>query len=217
MASIIAQNARQNEVWFEGFEFLVSSDATWFNFPNNYQVNNPTNQRETGTAHSGRHSLGIPAGLAVRLPSALKVVAKPLRLSVWAKFETPGVNPDLDASKLTIGTSQIALKHVARVGDWNLLEAQVTPSTEANSWLIKSNAGVKVWIDDIRLQPLDATSTCMVYDPASLRLLAQFDDSHFGQFYQYDAEGRLIRKLIETERGLKVASESISHLKTVQN
>ncbi|MBL4669491.1 MAG: hypothetical protein JKY30_09555 [Flavobacteriales bacterium] len=38
--------------------------------------------------------------------------------------------------------------------------------------------------------------------------MATFDDQHFGLFYQYNAEGKLVRKLIETERGMKTVQET---------
>ena len=65
-----------------------------------------------------------------------------------------------------------------------------------------------IWIDDVRMQALDAQMICYVYDVNTLRLLTSFDDQHFGLFYQYNAEGKLVRKLIETERGMKTVQET---------
>jgi hypothetical protein len=67
------------------------------------------------------------------------------------------------------------------------------------------------WIDDVRVQPLDAQMNAYVYDPVTLRLLTSFDDQHFGLYYQYNAEGQLVRKLIETERGIKTVQEAQYH------
>jgi len=47
-----------------------------------------------------------------------------------------------------------------------------------------------------------------VYDPRNFRLLASFDDQHFGMYYQYNAEGKLVRKLVETERGMRTVQET---------
>ena len=65
-----------------------------------------------------------------------------------------------------------------------------------------------IYIDDIKFNPKESQSSCFVYDAKSLRLLTLFDDQHFGLYYQYNNEGQLIRKLIETERGLKVITET---------
>jgi hypothetical protein len=63
-----------------------------------------------------------------------------------------------------------------------------------------------VYIDDVRLQPMDASMNCSVYY-ADNKLAVQFDDQHFGVFYEYNGKGQLIRKSIETERGKKVLQE----------
>ena len=63
----------------------------------------------------------------------------------------------------------------------------------------------------MRFEPLDAQSTCYVYDTQTMKLLTQFDDQHFGSFYQYNAEGQLIRQKVETERGLKTIKETHYH------
>jgi len=64
----------------------------------------------------------------------------------------------------------------------------------------------QVLIDDVRIQPLDAMVSCTVYDK-DLKVLAQFDDQHFGVFYEYNQERMLVRKSIETERGRKTLTE----------
>jgi YD repeat-containing protein len=45
----------------------------------------------------------------------------------------------------------------------------------------------------------------------SLRLVASFDDQHFALRYQYNQEGKLIRKQAETARGLKTLQETHYH------
>jgi hypothetical protein len=41
--------------------------------------------------------------------------------------------------------------------------------------------------------------------------MAQFDGQHFGVYNQYDGEGRLIRRIRETERGLRTVQETQYH------
>jgi YD repeat-containing protein len=76
------------------------------------------------------------------------------------------------------------------------------------AWPAGAGATPQVWVDDVRLQPAQAQVTAYVYDRTTLKLLASFDDQHFGLFYQYDSEGRLVRKLVETERGRKTVQET---------
>jgi len=63
-----------------------------------------------------------------------------------------------------------------------------------------------VLVDDFRIQPLDAVMNCTVYTIDN-KVAAQFDDQHFGVYYEYNNKGQLVRKSIETERGKKTLQE----------
>lgn len=63
-------------------------------------------------------------------------------------------------------------------------------------------------IDDIRIQPFESEMTAYVYDPATLKVSAVLDNQHFATFYQYNGEGKLMRKKLETERGTKTVEEA---------
>jgi hypothetical protein len=112
------------------------------------------------------------------------------------------------------------LLRTAQTGEWALYTATVSPellpAAENTSFFVKLLGGKDVWVDDVRFQPRDAQATCYVYDASTLRLLTQFDDQHFGLFYQYNDEGKLVRKLIETERGLKTIQETQYNLPQAQ-
>ena len=69
-----------------------------------------------------------------------------------------------------------------------------------------------IYLDDVRVQPMQATMTCAVFDPHDFRLLTEFDGNHFGTFHQYNHKGELIRKQVETEAGLKTVSEVQDHI-----
>ena len=70
------------------------------------------------------------------------------------------------------------------------------------------NTSERVYIDDLRFQPRESQVTCYVYNPDNFRLLTEFGDQHFGVYYQYDLEGKLVRQMIETERGMKTLKET---------
>ncbi len=73
---------------------------------------------------------------------------------------------------------------------------------------LTSNSDVlTLYLDDIRLQPKSSSMTAYVYDIRSKKLVTSFDDRHFGLFYLYNADGKLVRKLAETERGMKMLDE----------
>jgi len=63
------------------------------------------------------------------------------------------------------------------------------------------------YIDDIRVQPFDASMDAFVYDPMNLRLMATLDDNNFALVYEYDEEGQLTRVKKETYQGVLTISE----------
>lgn len=107
------------------------------------------------------------------------------------------------------------VKRIARSGEWILYEAEFKPEAFQNlsgkftvNISYQLGVGQKAYVDDVRMQPMDSEASCFVYDSKDMSLLAQFDDQHFGVYYIYDQEGNLISKKIETERGMKVVSET---------
>ncbi len=112
------------------------------------------------------------------------------------------------------GTTVVSTAAIAQTGQWKLYEATIAPGVLAASGTLSVEIkGIVsgVVVDDIRVQPLDASAICYAYDAATLHLLAQFDDQHFALLYQYNAEGKLIRKIKETERGIKTVQETQYH------
>ncbi len=73
---------------------------------------------------------------------------------------------------------------------------------------IFSTAAGAFYMDDFRIQPFNATMVCNVYDPYQLRLWAQLDDRNYATLMEYDAEGMLVRKKKETERGTFTMTET---------
>ena len=51
-----------------------------------------------------------------------------------------------------------------------------------------------------------------VYDPVSLRLMAELDENNYAAFYEYDDDGTLIRVKKETEKGIMTIKETRSAL-----
>ncbi len=64
-----------------------------------------------------------------------------------------------------------------------------------------------IYLDDIRIQPIDALAKCYVYDFSTQRLMAELDENHFATFYEYDEDGKLVRVKKETERGIMTIQE----------
>lgn len=84
----------------------------------------------------------------------------------------------------------------------------------ATSVLLKMNAtgGSKMYYDDLRIQPYNSGLKSFVYDPVSLKLMAELDENNYATFYEYDDDGTLIRVKKETERGVQTIKETRSAL-----
>lgn len=97
---------------------------------------------------------------------------------------------------------------------WQRYEFEFTPPVGANLLDIKfTNSGTgNLYVDDIRIHPFSANMKSYVYDPVNLRLRAELDANNYAVFYEYDEEGVLIRKKVETREGIKTINETRSSL-----
>ena len=121
---------------------------------------------------------------------------------------------------LEYNAASLPFSKVATTGDWTLYGITLNdfglltvgdPFTLEIGFKIDGTIYNDILIDDVRVEPGDAQMTCFVYDRDNLRLLTVFDNQHLGLYYQYNDEGKLIRKLRETERGLKMLEETQYH------
>ncbi len=64
------------------------------------------------------------------------------------------------------------------------------------------------YFDDIRIQPFNSSMITYVYDPLTLRLVAELDERNYAKLYEYDEEGKLIRIKKETEKGIMTIQET---------
>lgn len=164
-----------------------------------------------GTAHSGDDSFELTSAGYVTIDSlegSSRLRTSGALMQVWTRG---GPVPSISAR---IDGNSVSLQKIAQSGEWTLYEGSVAANLLSASGtldveVIRATAGT--YIDDLRVQPLDAQASCYVYDPANLRLITQFDDQHFGLYYQYTAEGKLARRLIETVDGIKTVQESQYH------
>jgi hypothetical protein len=187
---LVAQNATYNSVMFESFENKVLEENLSFK----------TNTRATTVSHSGQASLTL-SGPFELLP--IKSNGKKIQLRFWVK----GNKDDIT---VTLNTGSIeSTERIASSVDWQLVEYIIkdVPVSSEMKATISRQGTTAIYLDDIRVQPIDAEMSCYVYDPRTLRLLAVFDDQHFGLYYQYNDEGQLVRKMIETTRGTKTVQE----------
>ncbi len=69
------------------------------------------------------------------------------------------------------------------------------------------------YVDDIRVFPFDSEMESYVYNKINFKLMATLDQNNFATFFEYDAEGKLVRKKVETEKGVVTIKEQRSSLR----
>jgi hypothetical protein len=203
LPAIIASNAEYQSIAFESYETSATAVPS--------------------VAHSGNKSLQYTSGTLTLLSGLISTdqLAKILpnespetkggMLKLWLKSTLP---TEPLAPEAVINGNNVTMEKVAKTGEWTLFSVALNKSvfpasgTPFTIGLIYPRSGEVVYVDDVRFQPFDSESKCYVYDVSTFKLLTEFDDQHFGLYYQYNSEGKLIRKQIETEKGLKTIQET---------
>lgn len=95
------------------------------------------------------------------------------------------------------------------IDGWQRIYFEFTIPSDADLITIRLATGSgTAFFDDIRIYPLNASMKSYVYDPVSLKLVAELDENNYATFYEYDQEGTLIRTKKETERGVVTITEN---------
>ena len=202
---LVAGNAASGTVRFKDYEYrtdYATAEAIQITF--------------TNKAHSGKgvlSSTGSSVSLLQqagekddRLIADKQLTEEGALVKIWIR------DAEEQALQISVnGTQNFDLQKDATIGHWSLYRAYIDKATftEGEKYSFALTGIISpVLIDDFRVQPLEAQMTCYVYDSRTLKVITQFDDQHFGLIYQYNQEGKLIRKLIETERGVKTVQET---------
>jgi hypothetical protein len=100
------------------------------------------------------------------------------------------------------------------IDGWQRVEAQFTIPVGTNSIVIRLECTTgDCYFDDLRVFPTDGNMKSFVYDPVSLRLVAELDERNYATFFEYDEEGKLVRIKKETEKGIMTIQESKATIK----
>lgn len=99
------------------------------------------------------------------------------------------------------------------IDDWQRIDGVVTIPPGATSIDISLTCSEgDCLFDDIRFIPINGSMISYVYDPVSMKLVAQLDERNYATLYEYDEEGQLIRTKQETERGIMTVQEGRSNI-----
>jgi hypothetical protein len=153
-------------------------------------------------------------------PKLSPLQSKDYIVSVWVKTEgTDGSGRKTAADAVTLRFNNNATVYPlqrtgVKIEGWQRMETKITMNATATSLILAMNAtgSAKMYFDDLRIQPYNSSQKAYVYDPISLRLMAELDENNFATFYEYDDDGTLIRVKKETERGVQTIKETRSAL-----
>lgn len=139
-------------------------------------------------------------------------------LSVWVKdpaLNSPNLRGFIEPVGVTININGVSYSPSGPIIDgWQQVNAVFEiPSSMTNSYVRINNGRMsKIWIDDLRIHPINANMVTYVYDERKLRIDAVQNELNFTQFYEYDNEGNLARTKKETEFGVFTINEVKSQL-----
>lgn len=152
---------------------------------------------------------------------------KRMVLSAWVREDCGNDLTGIPCRDFTYTKNQIRLTFVGGwdsaftaagpiIDGWQRYELEFTPPAGATALDLKFiNSGTgNLYVDDIRLHPFNSNMKSYAYDPLNLRLRAELDANNYAVFYEYDEEGILIRKKVETREGIKTINETRSWLQT---
>lgn len=135
-------------------------------------------------------------------------------VSAWVKKEAalptdltytqPQIYIDFPSSSVGpfVGTGDI-------IDGWQRIEEKFTVPTSAASITIRLACTTgNCLFDDIRVYSANGSMKSYVYDPITLRLVAELDERNYATFYEYDEEGKLVRVKKETEKGVMTIKEN---------
>lgn len=210
---LVAKNASLPQAHFESFEKQYGGL-----FEDGLSTAGAGSLDQT-VAHSGSASLKKGNNGKIFISKTIEdamVFRGGVQVRAWFRKVNTGVHSDPSLSLNFVDANNssniqtVDFLPVARSGEWVLYEGKaVSTWTDIIVEVFCINVyPAETWVDDVRIQPADAQMTTYVYDPKTFRLLTTFDDQHFGMYYQYNAEGKLVRKLIETERGMRTVQET---------
>jgi len=140
-------------------------------------------------------------------------------ISAWVKEDhtvQPNTYTDVQLKVTTLDGSDAPISVVNLspsgpiIDGWQQIKGSFSIETNASKLKteIVNSSTLDVYLDDVRIQPFNSQMKTYVYDHSTLRLMAELDENNFATFYEYDAEGRLLRIKKETVEGIMTIQES---------
>ncbi|TWF40338.1 hypothetical protein FHW36_10420 [Chitinophaga polysaccharea] len=191
---------------------VTASDNNSYGFTSNTVLDN------CGGSSGSQYLLrSVRATSDALLPAFSPLSGKNILFSVWAKeaqnCNCTGYSNNQMGIVITqpSGTTTVIAKPVGAIIDgWQRYEQVVYLPADVTklSFTLEAKGASVVYFDDLRIHPYNANMKSFVYNPVSLRLMAELDENNYATFYEYDDDGALIRLKKETQRGVQTIRET---------
>lgn len=240
LPTALAQNARQHQIMFEGFEdyqllqtknnlleHFINPFKTLFNTSGLSQLYKLFNTNGVNglklsktAAHTGNYALETGNNshtLSFGITNANIAQGTPRYLPFSFTYGKSYLvsfwyRPVTPAVNATTYGPPLS-GFVAKSGiieGWQQFEGRITMTNNTAITQYDLALPKTALIDDIRVMPMDANMKSFVYNPVNQKLMATLDENNFASFFEYDQEGNLVRTKKETEKGIMTISESRS-------
>lgn len=234
----LAQNARQHQILFEGFEdyrmlqpqnnllehftapfkgvFLKSAMAG-----TNYSLFNTSpvsgSRLNANVAHSGRHALETTSSGHTLTFSIINDGSSLVNTRFMPFCFTTNRSYIISYWYRPMSTNAVATNYNPPASGFEPRSGIIEGWQLFEAKVTFSATGThnvvlpaSAYVDDLRIFPADANMKSFVYNPADQKLMATLDENNFASFFEYDQEGNLVRTKKETEKGIMTISESRS-------
>lgn len=136
-------------------------------------------------------------------------------ISAWVKqadanpLLTNYTSPSLNISFPSVAVTYSFSPSGKIIDGWQRIEGIFEVPSGSNDLSLRLAVDqVASFFDDVRIFPFDGSMLSYVYDPITLKLVAEMDERNYAKIYEYDEEGKLIRVKKETEKGIMTIQEN---------
>jgi hypothetical protein len=180
-------------------------------------------------AHTGRNSLAVSAHHEFRQPDLALVAGRRYVISAWVSRDNTDVATyrQVDTlglqlrfwragQEMTASAAALVRPDGPVIDGWQRMQGTFTYPADADGLSIQLQNGAdrgapRAYFDDLRLMPEDGRLETLVYDPATLRLVARLDGENYAKVFSYHPDGSLAQTLQETDAGKLTAVEARMH------
>jgi hypothetical protein len=186
--------------------------------------------RDATHAHTGKYSLKLASsgGTGFNYKAYIKpeqmIIGRTYKASVWVynnaaandiglNYVVNGINANGSTFPTTTSGAAYLSPTSTTCGNWKLVDLVFTVPNFVGNYYIEfycqnSNSATEAWVDDFRVQPVESSMNCYVYDELTDKVTYILNKDNFYVRFEYDKIGRLIANYRETVNGEKKTNDT---------